>query len=58
LESERNKIPVGKKIILYDKDGLWAFQGAVRLFDMGFFNVFCLSDGLDSWQQKKYPLAK
>lgn len=58
LESKRGKIPVGKKIILYDKDGLWAFQGAVRLFDMGFFNVFCLSDGLDSWQQKKYPLAK
>jgi len=58
LESERGKIPVGKKIILYDKDGLWAFQGAVRLFDMGFFNVFCLSDGLDAWQQKKYPLTK
>ena len=58
LEGRRKEIPVGKKIILYDKDGLWAFQGAVEMFDMGFFDTYCLSDGLDGWQQKKYPLTK
>ncbi|MFA6973714.1 MAG: rhodanese-like domain-containing protein [Parcubacteria group bacterium] len=58
LESQRARIPLGKKIILYDKDGLWAFQGSVRLFEMGFFNVFCLSDGLDGWQKNNYELVK
>lgn len=58
IENRRSQLPFGKKIILYDRDGLWAFQGAVRLFDMGFFNVFCLSDGLDGWQKNKYPLTK
>ena len=58
LEKNRSQIPRGKKIILYDKDGLWAFQGSVRLFDMGFSNVYCLSDGLDGWIGHKYPLIK
>jgi rhodanese-related sulfurtransferase len=58
LESQRGKIPIGKKIVLYDKDGLWAFKGAVELFDMGFFNVYCLADGLDGWQQKNFAMAK
>lgn len=54
LESRKNDIPLGRKIILYDNDGLWAFQGAVRLFDMGITNVFTLSDGLDAWKEKGY----
>lgn len=58
IESRRKQIPIGKKIILYDKDGLWAFQGAVRLFEMGYFNVFCLSDGLDGWQKNNFELVK
>jgi rhodanese-related sulfurtransferase len=57
LEKKRAQIPRGKKIILCDKDGLWAFQGSVRLFDMGFSNAFCLSDGLDGWSNNKYPLT-
>jgi len=58
LESKRNEIPKGKKIVLYDKDGLWAFQGAVRLFDMGIFNVYVLPDGLDGWKQKGLETEK
>ena len=58
LEMKRNIIPMGKKIILCDNDGLWAFQGAVRMADMGIFNVFALSDGLDEWKQKGYDLEK
>ena len=57
LEKRRAQIPRDKKIVLYDKDGLWAFQGSVRLFDMGFSNVFCLSDGLDGWIANKYPIT-
>lgn len=54
LEKRKNDIPLGKKIILYDNDGLGAFKAAVRLFDMGFFNVLTLSDGLETWKKKGY----
>lgn len=58
LEAKRRTIPLGRKIILYDNDGLWAFQGAVRLFDMGILNVFTLSDGFNAWTRKGYPVTK
>jgi hydroxyacylglutathione hydrolase len=58
LESEKNKILPGKKVVLYDNDGLWAFKGAVRLYDLGFFNIVALSDGLDTWKQKRFEIVK
>jgi len=58
LEKEKAKIPFGRKIVLYDNDGLWAFMGAVRLYDMGFFNILTLSDGLDGWKNNKFELVK
>ncbi len=58
LEKKRNEIPVGKKIILVDNDGFWAFKGAVRLFDLNFFNVLALSDGLNGWIQKGFETVK
>lgn len=58
LEKRRREIPIGKKIILYDTDGLWAFQGAVRLFDMNVLNVSALSDGFNAWTQKGYEVTK
>ncbi len=58
LESRYREIPIGKKIILYDDNGFGAFQGAVRLFDLGVTNVFALSDGLDVWKQKGFEVAK
>ncbi len=58
LEKRRNGIPVGKKIILYDSDGLWAFRGAVRLFDMNILNVYALSDGFNTWTQKGFGMIK
>lgn len=58
LEKRRREIPLGKKIIIYDSDGLWAFQGAVRLFDMNILNVFALSDGYNTWTQKGFEIVK
>ena len=58
LEKRRHEIPMGRKIILADADGLWAFKGAVRLFDLQIFNVFALSDGLNTWSQKGYEMVK
>ena len=58
LEQEKGKIMPGKKIILYDNDGLWAFKGAVLLYDLGIFNVFALSDGLDAWKKKGFEVVK
>ncbi len=58
LESRRKEIPTYKRIILYDNTGLLAFQGAVRLFDMGILNVNALSDGLNAWKQKGFEVVK
>lgn len=58
LESEKRNILPGRKVVLYDNDGLWAFKGAVRLYDLGFFNVFTLSDGLDIWKKKGFEIVK
>jgi rhodanese-related sulfurtransferase len=58
LENSTGKIPGGRKIVLCDKDGLWSFKGAVRLYDLGFFNVLSLADGLDTWRQKGFELVK
>lgn len=58
LEKRRREIPLGKKIIIYDSDGLWAFQGAVRLFDMNILNVYALSDGYNAWTQKGLEIVK
>jgi rhodanese-related sulfurtransferase len=58
LEAKRKEIPSGHQIILVDNDGLWAFKGAVKLFDAGILNVLALSDGLDSWKEKGYEIVK
>ena len=58
LEKEKSKIPLGRKIVLYDNNGLWAFMGAVRLYDMGFFSILAMSDGLDGWKSNKFELVK
>ncbi|MFA6047706.1 MAG: rhodanese-like domain-containing protein [Parcubacteria group bacterium] len=58
LEAKRKEIPSGKQVILVDNDGLWAFKGAVKLFDMGILNVLALTDGLDKWKEKGYEIVK
>jgi rhodanese-related sulfurtransferase len=58
IEKDYKKIGLGKKIIIYDNNGLLAFQAAVRLFDLGFVNTLCLSDGLDTWKKNGYEIVK
>ncbi len=58
IEKRKKDIPLGKKLILCDNNGLQAFQAGVRLFDMGFFNALTLADGLDNWKNKNYELVK
>lgn len=58
LEKNRYSIPMGKRIIVYDDNGIMAFQAGVRLFDMGFLNVFTFSEGLNAWKQKGFEIVK
>ncbi len=58
LEKLRKQIPLDKRIIVYDNNGLLAFKGAVRLFGMRILNVSVLSDGFSAWKQKKLPVEK
>lgn len=58
LESSKNRIPFGKKIVVYDSDSLLAFKAAVRLYDLGIFNVYSLAEGLEVWKQKGYETVK
>ena len=58
LEANRKKLPSRGEIILYDNNGVSVFKGSVRLFDLGFFNVFALSNGLDDWKKNGYELEQ
>jgi hydroxyacylglutathione hydrolase len=58
LEKRSSEIPSGKKTILYDNTGIDAFKGAVRLFDLGNFNILSLSDGLNAWKKKGFEVIK
>jgi len=58
LEARRKEIPTYKRIVLLDDTGILAFQGAVRLFDMGILNVFTLSDGFKAWKEKGFEVVK
>lgn len=58
LERRNTEIPFRKEVILYDATGIDAFKAGVRLFDLGNFNAFTLSDGLLTWKQKGYEIVK
>jgi rhodanese-related sulfurtransferase len=58
LEEKRSELPRGKNLIVVDTDGIGAFKAAVKLFDMGFFNILVLSDGLNAWKQKGFEFVK
>lgn len=58
IEKRRKEIPLGKKVIVYGKDGLSGFQAGTRLFDLGTANVFVLPDGLDAWKEKGFEIIK
>jgi rhodanese-related sulfurtransferase len=45
LENKRADIPFSKKIIVAGDDALSSFQGAVKLFDIGFTNVYAVNEG-------------
>lgn len=57
LEVRRKELPLGERIVLYDSNGVKAFQGGVRLYDAGIIGTFILSDGFKTWQQKNYPIV-
>jgi len=58
IEKRRREIPLGKKVVVYGKDGLSGFQAGTRLFDLGTTNVFVLPDGLDAWREKGFEIVK
>lgn len=58
LEKDRYNIAPGKRIILYDENGYSAFQAGVRLYDLGFLNVWVFSDGLRVWRDRGYEIIK
>ena len=58
IEKRNSEITLRKEVIIYDANGFDAFRGAVRLFDLGNFNVSTLSDGLNTWKQKGYEVVK
>jgi rhodanese-related sulfurtransferase len=58
IEKRKSEIPVWRKIVFCDSDGLWAFKASVRLFDLGYTNTYVLSDGLNTWKSKGYEIVK
>jgi len=58
IEKKIDEIPIVRKIVVYDDNSLLAFKAAVRLSDLGKFNVLTLSDGFLKWKEKNYPIEK
>lgn len=56
LERRRAEIPPATNIALYAETELDAFQGAVRLFDLGMFSVKTLNIGYPEWESKGMPV--
>ncbi len=50
LETRKSEISSLKKIIVYGEDEEKAFQAAVALFDLNFFNVWQLEGGIEDWK--------
>jgi len=50
LETKKGEIPALKKIIVYGENEKEAFQAAVALFDLNFFNVWQLEGGIEEWK--------
>lgn len=59
LEKRKKELSPIKKIILYDDNqGLSAFQGAVRLFDLNVFEAYSVSEGLSSLKEKGLEIGQ
>lgn len=58
LEKTTKKIPIEKEIFVYGDTNLQGFQGGVRLFDLGFFSVKILSEGIEGWKMKGFSTTK
>jgi len=58
LESRRQDIPLGKRLILYNDAPVPAFQSAVRVFDLGFSGAQTIEGGFSAWVDKQYPVEK
>lgn len=51
LEARKDDVPVVKKTIVYGANENESFQAAVALFDLNFFNVFQMKDGINEWKE-------
>ena len=48
IESEKDSLPRGQSIVVFGSNALESFQAGVRLFDLGFFQVYTLDGGYDA----------
>jgi len=58
LESQRTRIPVGKKLIVYGATELDGFRAGVMLHDLHFYATSVLYGGFASWQEKGFLIEK
>lgn len=58
LEKRTKEISSFKDIVAYGDTDLFGFRGAVKLFDLGYFNVSALSGGTEEWKKKNFNLVK
>ncbi|HLM84479.1 MAG TPA: rhodanese-like domain-containing protein [Candidatus Bathyarchaeia archaeon] len=50
LETRKSEIPSVKKTIVYGSDENESFQASVTLFDLNFFNIYQMDDGIAEWK--------
>jgi rhodanese-related sulfurtransferase len=52
-----NTLPKGKKIIVYDANGVESIKTTVLLLKNGFTNIYAMNGGFVSWVKNGYPAA-
>ncbi len=58
LEEKRQEISPRKQIYVYGANDRESFEGAIRLFDLGFVEVKSIRGGFNAWKEFGYPTTQ
>lgn len=58
LEKRKTELPISKEILVYGASTDDDFKASVKLNDLGFLATYTLQGGFNSWQEKRFDLAK
>ncbi|MGW8184537.1 MAG: rhodanese-like domain-containing protein [Candidatus Moraniibacteriota bacterium] len=58
IEKRKSELPISKEILVYGASTDDDFKASVKLNDLGFLATYTLQGGFNSWQEKRFDLAR